>query len=428
MHLLRKALTAIACAAACLAASPGARAETTLVAWDFKSSEPLMKPYFEFVRKTFEAEHPGVKVRQVAQPEDSYYTVLGTAINGKRGPDVALIHGGNLAFDRAAAFLSLRDQVADVTPNLAGLPNFQRRDGTYIALPLTVQGVLYYLSDEVYKAAGLDAAKPAATWDELAANCRAIKQKTRASCFTLGNKNGVDFFGLMASIAIGSWSQETRAAFIARKLDWTGPEMRAVFAHIKQMIDEGWIERGANSYSPYTDAVNIFAGGRTGHLLGLISDAPNAWKNLEELAGAGHVGVSLPVVVDAAAAGNAKRLEVDGGIGFAVTSWTAQPELAIDYIKTATSPAAAAVLMKSAGGLPSNTKVDISSLSSPAAKEVVRLLTCCSTDRRLRSYIGEAERLELTRMGQLLLNGDVSVDEALKSVERVRLADIARTR
>jgi hypothetical protein len=53
---------------------PGARAETTLVAWDFKSSEPLMKPYFEFVRKTFEAAHPGVKVRQVAQPEDSYYT------------------------------------------------------------------------------------------------------------------------------------------------------------------------------------------------------------------------------------------------------------------------------------------------------------------------------------------------------------------
>jgi multiple sugar transport system substrate-binding protein len=426
--MLRWSLTFLVCAVAWLAAAPAAKADTTLVVWDFKSSEPLMKPYFEFIRKSFEAAHPGVKVRQVAQPEDSYYTVLGTAINGKRGPDVALVHGGSLAQDRAGAFLSLKEQVADITPDLAGLPNFQRRDGTYIAMPVTVQGVLYYISDEVYKAAGLDPAKPPGTWDELAGNCRAIKQKTKASCLTLGNKNGVDFFNLVASIAMGSWSQATRDAFVARKLEWTSPEVREVFARVKQVIDEGWIERGANSYSPYTDAVNIFAGGRTGHLLGLISDAPNAWKNLEELVGAGNVGVALPVVIDAKAVGDRKRLEVDGGIGFAVTGWTTQADLAIDYIKTAVSPAAAAVLLKSAGGLPSNTKVDISSLPSPAAKEVVRLLGCCSTDRRLRSYIGEAERLELTRMGQLLLTGDASVDDALKSIERVRQADLARPR
>ena len=51
-----------------------------------------------------------------------------------------------------------------------------------------------------------------------------------------------------------------------------------------------------------------------------------------------------------------------------VTSWTANPDLAIDYIKTSVSPAAASVLMQSAGGLPSNTKVDISSLSCPRGR------------------------------------------------------------
>ena len=50
---------------------------------------------------------------------------------------------------------------------------------------------------------------------------------------------------------------------------WTSDEMKAVFAKAKEMIDKGWIEKGVNSYSPYTDAVNIFAGARTGHLLGL---------------------------------------------------------------------------------------------------------------------------------------------------------------
>ena len=428
MRELRKVLllAAVLCG---LAAIGSARATTTLVVWDFKSSEPLMKPYFEFVTKTFEKAHPGVQVRQVAQPEDSYYTVLGTAINGKRGPDVALIHGGGYAMDRAAAFVPLKGQVADVTPDLAGLPNFQRPDGTYIALPITVQGVILYFSDEVYKAAGLDPKKPPLTWDDLAANCSAIKAKTQASCFALGNKNGVDAFNMVAELALGMWSQETRAAYFSRKLAWTSPEMHAVFDRFKQMIDAGWIQRGGNSYSPYTDVVNMFAGGRTGHITGLVSDAPNAWKNLEELVGAGNLGVALPVIIDPKrVTPGTKRLEVDGGIGFGITSWSTNTDLAVDYIKTAVSPAAAAVLMQSAGGLPSNTKVDVSTLSSPAAKEVVRLLHCCSTDKRLRSFLSDAERVEFTRVSQLLLTGDITIDDALRSLERVRQADLARAR
>ncbi len=78
--------------------------DKTLVVWDFKSSEPLMKPYFDFVKKTFEEAHPGVKVKEIAQPADNYYTVLGTAINAKQGPDVVLLNGGNLRLDRADAW------------------------------------------------------------------------------------------------------------------------------------------------------------------------------------------------------------------------------------------------------------------------------------------------------------------------------------
>ena len=285
-----------------------------------------MKPYFEFVRKTFEKAHPGVQVRQTAQPEDSYYIVLGTAINGKRGPDVALIHGGGYAMDRAGAFLPLGPQVADVTPHLAGLANFQRPDKSYIALPITVQGSILYYSREVFGAAGLDPSKAPATWDDLAATCRAIKAKAQAACFALGNKNGVDAFNVFASIALGSWTEATRAAYFAHQLSWTSPEVRGVFAHFKQMIDDGWIARGGNAYSPYTDVVNVFAGGRAGFITGLVSDAPNAWKNLENLLGAGQLGVALPPIIDQqAVTPDRKRLEVDGGIGFGVTSWTHVP-------------------------------------------------------------------------------------------------------
>ena len=84
--------------------------------------------------------------------------------------------------------------------------------------------------------------------------------------------------------------------------------------------------------------------------------------------------------------------------------------------------------MKAAGGLPSNTKVDLSQIESPAAKEVVKLLGCCTEDKRIKSYYVTAERLELQRVGQLLITGDVTVEDALQSIEQVRQKERARTK
>jgi len=400
--------------------------DKTLVVWDFKSSEPLMKPYFDIIKSTFEKAHPGVTVEEIAQPADTYYTVLGTAINAQQGPDVVLLNGGNLAIDRADALVPLKDKFADTIPNLVGLTSFQRTDGDYIAMPLTVQGSIWYYNKDVYKSAGLDPSKPPQTWTDFEAACTAIKAKTSASCVTFGNKDGTDFINVIATIAHGMWSADTRAKFFKHDLAWTSDEMRGVFAKAKEMIDNGWIENGVNSYSPYTDAVNILAGGRTGNLLGLISDAPNSWKNVEDMTGEGNVGVALPPAVDKDPAANPKRLEVDGGIGFAITKWSTNQDLAVDFIKTAVSTEAAAVLMQSAGGLPSNTKLDLSGLNSEAAKQVVNFLGCCSVDGRIKSYYVTAERAELQRVGQLLITGQMSVDDALQSIEQVRQKEIAR--
>ena len=148
--------------------------DKTLVVWDFKSSEPLMKPYFDIIKTTFEKAHPGVTVQEIAQPADTYYTVLGTAINAKQGPDVVLLNGGNLAIDRAEALVPLKSKFADVIPELVGLTSFKTADGDYIAMPLTVQGSIWYYNKEVYQAAGLDPSKPPETWKDFEAVCTAI--------------------------------------------------------------------------------------------------------------------------------------------------------------------------------------------------------------------------------------------------------------
>ena len=55
--------------------------DKTLVVWDFKSSEPLMKPYFDIIKSTFEQAHPGVTVQEIAQPADTYYTIAFSLVN-----------------------------------------------------------------------------------------------------------------------------------------------------------------------------------------------------------------------------------------------------------------------------------------------------------------------------------------------------------
>ena len=120
-----------------------------------------------------------------------------------------------------------------------------------------------------------------------------------------------------------------------RELSWTSKPVRDVFEKFQTMVSDKWIEPGANSYSPYTDLPRMFAGGRVANMLGLVSDAPNAWKNLEQLIGVGNVGVFMPVAVGRSPQQQPKRLTVSGGIGFGVTKWSANKDLAIDYVKIA---------------------------------------------------------------------------------------------
>ncbi len=402
------------------AANPAAAQTKVLTVWDFKSEEPLMKPYFARVIKEFEARHPGVQVREIAQPESNYQTVLGTAVSAGQGPDVALLHGGEQALQFADAFESLTTQVADLVPQLTGANNFQRKGGSYVGLPISVQGVIIYYNKDVYTAAGLNPDAPPLTWDDLAANCKIIAEHTKAACFGLGNKAGVGFSGTIDALTTGMWPMDVRTQFMARELGWTSKPVHDVFEKFQTMVSNKWIEPGANSYSPYTDMPRMFAGGRVANMIGLVSDAPNAWKNLEQLIGVGHVGVLMPVAVGRSPEQQPKRLTVSGGIGFGVTEWSPNKELAIDYVKIAADADSELVFMDSAGGMPANTKVDTSRMTSPVAKQILGFLNCCAIANRVQDSFLPEERQEMQRDGELLISGQISVDETLTRLEQAR--------
>ena len=391
-----------------------------LTVWDFKSEEPLMKPYFAQVIKTFEARHPGVRVREIAQPESNFQTVLGTAVSAGKGPDVALLHGGEQALQFADAFVSLTTEVADLVPELTAVRSFQRKDGSFIGLPISVQGIIIYYNKDIYKSAGLDPDAAPRTWDDLAAVCKAVAARTKADCLGVGNKAGAGFSATIDSLTTGAWTLDVRNQFIAGELPWTSKPVREVFEAFQSIVGNKWIEAGANSYSPYTDIPRMFAGGRLANIIGLVSDAPNAWKNLEQLIGVGNVGVAMPVAIGRSAQEQPTRLTVSGGIGFGVTKWSPNRDLAIDYVKIAADQNSELVFMESAGGMPANTKVDTSRLASPVAKQILGFMTCCTLPSRVQDSFLPEERQEMARDGELLIGGQISVDEMLNRMQQAR--------
>ena len=72
----------------------GGGAGGKLVVWDWKSSDANAANYVAKAKADFAKKHPGVTVEFVAQPFDQYYTLLGSAIQAGKGPDVMLFNGG----------------------------------------------------------------------------------------------------------------------------------------------------------------------------------------------------------------------------------------------------------------------------------------------------------------------------------------------
>ena len=86
-----------------------------LVVWDWKSGDKTATNYIAKAKADFAKKHPGVTVEFVNQPFDQYYTLLGTAIQSGKGPDVMMFNGGGQIRDRVDALVPLDSYVADRT-------------------------------------------------------------------------------------------------------------------------------------------------------------------------------------------------------------------------------------------------------------------------------------------------------------------------
>ncbi len=140
------------------------------------------------VIKTFEAENPGITVKQVTFPYADYQTRLIAARAAGRSPEVMQLFYGWLdtfISGRLVQPLSPTAFKADeIEKEFFPIVSAMKRDGKYYGLPTAVRSMALFYNKDMFAKAGLDPEKPPRTIEELVAAGKAMTKLDNAGNFT----------------------------------------------------------------------------------------------------------------------------------------------------------------------------------------------------------------------------------------------------
>jgi multiple sugar transport system substrate-binding protein len=149
----------------------------------------------------------------------------------------------------------------------------------------------------------------------------------------------------------------------------------------------------------FMDEFTKFQGGESGNVIGLISDVAH-WKSFDEFLGK-DLGVYKPVQVTDQ---GSSFMPAEGGIGYGVTEWTADPQLAYDLVDSLSSTDALTDFYAEAGAITSDAGIE----------SVGDIVSWLPDSKPMLHTALSAETLDLLhRLSQQLVDGQVTVDDAL---------------
>ncbi|WP_041163295.1 ABC transporter substrate-binding protein [Mesorhizobium australicum] len=219
-------------------------------------------PYFEQVKKEFEAKNPGITVKFEVVPWDVLLQKLTTDITAGTNADLSII-GTRWLID------FVQQDVAEpldsyITPDFKGrfIDTFLSPSimgGKTYGLPIAASARAMYYNKELFEKAGI--AKPPATWTELQEDARKIKAQGAFGFGLQGKEIETDVYYYYAM-----WSQGTEILNKDGTSGLSTPGALEAAKLYKSMIDEGLTEPGVTSNNR-EDVQNLFKQGKVGMMI-----------------------------------------------------------------------------------------------------------------------------------------------------------------
>ena len=328
------------------AAAPAADTPVTVTIWH-NLGDTQNATATKALTDAYTAAHPNVTFDLVSQPGDNYFSLLQAAAVSKTGPDLVLMWTGLFALKYKEYLTSLKGLVPDDALASQGSlewssDNFDIANGPYV-MPLDRQFYIGFYNKDAFAKAGVSAVPT--TWTELYESCAKLK---KAGYTPIVYGNGGQSLGALyypwydgSYLAIGQNGGDGKSLYNGSNA-WDSAENVATFSKYAALKSKGCTN---SDILTKTNNVEDFIGEKAA----MIIDGTWDTKKFTDALG-DKVSAFVPPFSD----NPIKGVVEFAGQGFALTSYAAQKQAAVDFLTFMTTDEAAKVI--DAAGLIPNKK------------------------------------------------------------------------
>ncbi|GAB1484646.1 extracellular solute-binding protein [Treponema sp.] len=378
----------------------------TLTVWDFKYGDPRTGAVMKKIDDAFMAANPGIIIQHIAQPEESYYQLLGTAAAARKGPDIGLFHVGAKHQDFDEYLVDLGKYSASVKSSFTEASVLKGSDKSgkkWEIYPMTMQGMGIYYNKAAFRKAGLDPDKAPKTGVEFLAACEKLKAAGIIP-IEAGQSYTTDF--LFRCFVANVFADKTPSIGTSA-VSFTDPGFVAAASFVKTVIDKGYVNPAGKDRPYFMEAIDLFASGQGGFFVGLLSDVAH-WKSFGDGIGKADVGyfptINLPEIKN-------KDIQASqaAGIGYGIFTWSAEPSAAARYLEFTSNGPGAEIFSSELGALSPAKGLDTSKMGYSALTDINKYLGKTADDYlNLSGFQGGLEDMAHRLQDQAFILGSLS--------------------